>query len=351
MMVNATGNLAAGYLLGVDGGTTKTVALIADEHGHILGAGRRGGSNWTGSDVTIPMAVVADAAREALRRAGLTPQDIALGMFALAGADWPEDHERRQIVLEDANLARRVVVKNDAFAGLRAGSSNPYGVVIAAGTGTNTAAIAPDGREWAFGYFADYGGAGDLARDAIVAVLRAEDGRGAPTLLTEMTLRQLGCPSVEILLRGLTSGEVSQADRLVLPPLVFEASTAGDAVASEIIVRHGVALAEYATALIRRFDMAPLDFEVVLAGSIFKGKGPLLVDTVTQGIHRVAPRAQIVRARFEPAVGALLLAFDACGIAVDAAVYHNLEETAPPPSFYATADSGGYMNPRETPKR
>ncbi len=338
------------YLLGVDGGTTKTIALVADERGRVLGAGRRGGSNWTGSDVTVPMAVVADAAREALQSAGLTPQDVALGVFALAGADWPEDHERRQAVLEAANLARQIVVKNDAFAGMRAGSSRPYGVVIAAGTGTNTAAIAPDGREWAFGYFADYGGASDLARDAIVAVLRAEDGRGAPTLLTDLALRRLDCPSVEMMLRGLTSGKLSQSARLTLPPLVFEASVVGDLVASDIIVRHGIALAEYANALIRRFDMGQLNFEVVVAGSIFKGKGPLLVDTVTQAIHRLAPRAQIVRARFEPAAGALLLAFDAYGAPVDTDVYRNLETSSPSPDFYATADSGGYMNPRETPK-
>jgi N-acetylglucosamine kinase-like BadF-type ATPase len=335
------------YLLGVDGGTTKTVALVADAHGRVLGAGRRGGSNWTGSDVTLPMAVVAEAAREALHCAGLAPQDITLGMFALAGADWPEDHERRQAALERANLARKVAVKNDAFAGMRAGSSNPYGVVIAAGTGTNTAAIAPDGREWAFGYFVDAGGAGDLANQAIVAVLRAEDGRGAPTLLTGLALRQLGFPSAEAMLRGLTSGAVNQAARHALAPLVFEASFAGDPVASEIVVRQGVALAEYATALIRRFDMTQLEFEVVLAGSVFKGRRPLLIDTVTQAIHRVAPRARIVRARFEPAVGALLLAFDTAGIAADEELYRALEATAPPPAFYATADSGGYMNPRE----
>jgi N-acetylglucosamine kinase-like BadF-type ATPase len=334
------------YLLGVDGGTTKTIALVADERGRVLGAGRRGGSNWTGADVSTPMAVVVEASGEALRSAGLAGYDIALGMFALAGADWPEDHERRREFLEVAGLARRVVVKNDAFAGMRAGSDRPYGVVISAGTGTNTAAIAPDGREWAFGYYANYGGAGDLAGEVIAAVLRAEDGRGSPTLLAGLVLQRLKLPSVEALLRGMASGDVRQADRLSLAPLVFQASAAGDAVADEIIVRHGAALAEYATALIRRFDMADLEFEVVLSGSVFKGEGSLLVDTVSDHVHRVAPRARVVRASFEPAIGAVLLAFDACDIPADQGVSRNLAETSPPASFYATADAGGYMNPR-----
>jgi N-acetylglucosamine kinase-like BadF-type ATPase len=238
------------------------------------------------------------------------------------------------------------VVKNDAFAGMRAGSDRPYGVVISAGTGTNTAAIAPDGREWAFGYYANYGGAGDLAGEVIAAVLRAEDGRGSPTLLAGLVLQRLKLPSVEALLRGMASGDVRQADRLSLAPLVFQASAAGDAVADEIIVRHGAALAEYATALIRRFDMADLEFEVVLSGSVFKGEGSLLVDTVSDHVHRVAPRARVVRASFEPAIGAVLLAFDACDIPADQGVSRNLAETSPPASFYATADAGGYMNPR-----
>ena len=57
------------YVLGVDGGTTKTVALIADETGRILAAARGGGSNWAGENVEIPMKVVADTSDAAKRRA------------------------------------------------------------------------------------------------------------------------------------------------------------------------------------------------------------------------------------------------------------------------------------------
>jgi hypothetical protein len=85
---------------------------------------------------------------------------------------------------------------------------------------------------------------------------------------------------------------------------------------------------------------------VVLSGSVFKGEGPLLVDTVSDHVHRVAPRARVVRASFEPVIGAVLLAFDACGIPTDQEVIRNLAETSPAASFYATADAGGYMNPR-----
>ena len=95
---------------------------------------------------------------------------------------------------------------------------------------------------------------------------------------------------------GWLPGKLAGARLHSLCPLVFEAAAAGDEVAAEIIVKQGLALAEYATAAIRRFSMQGLEFDVVLAGSVFKGWGPLLVDTITQAIHRVAARAHIVRA-------------------------------------------------------
>lgn len=329
-------------VVGVDGGTTKTIALIADHQGNILGAARGRGSNWSGEDVEIPMAVVIDTVQQALTQAGLPGKQVVAGVFTLAGADWPEDHTRRERVLAQAGIATRVIVKNDSFGGLRAGTTKPYGIVIAAGTGVNAAVVTPDGREWAFGYYETYGGAGDVAREAFVAVLRAEDGRGQPTGLTGVVLEKLGFATVEAMLRAHIAHEIDPSRYLAICPLVFACAVAGDEVAAEIIVKQGQALAEYATALIRRFGMQEKEFEVVLAGSLFKGQGPLLVDTITQAVHRLAPQATILRARFEPVVGSVLLAYDALGIPVTGETYANLSGTLPGDHFFDTADGAGY---------
>lgn len=324
-------------VVGVDGGSTKTVALVADAQGTVLGSARGGGSNWSGENVEVPMRVVAETVREALAKAKISPDDVALGMFTLAGADWPEDHTNRKVALETAGIAQKIVVKNDSFGGLRAGTSKPYGMVLAAGSGMNAAVIAPDGQEWAFGYYETFGGARTLAQDAFYAVLRAEDGRGQPTCLTQTVTQRLGFETVEAMLRAWIAGTVDRRRFLAITPLVFEAALAGDAVASEILVRQGQGLAEYATAMARRFHMQQMEFDVVLAGSVFKGVGPLLVDTLTQEIHREAPFAKIIRARFEPAVGSVLLAYDALGIPVTGAMRDQLAQTVPADSFFNTA--------------
>lgn len=329
------------FVVGVDGGSTKTVALVADSEGRIIGAARTGGSNWTGEDVTIPMAVVVDAVQQALVKAGLTGTEVQVGVFTLAGADWPEDHTRREALLSQAQICKRVVVKNDSFGGLRAGTDKPYGMVIAAGTGLNAAVITPAGEEWAFGYYETFGGAGTIAQDTFVAVLRAEDGRGLPTLLTRLVLEKLKFPSVEAMLRAYIARTIQHRQMFTLVPLVFQAAVSGDAVAASILVRQGKGLAEYATAMARRFKMTAMAFDVVLAGSVFKGEGPLLIDTITQVIHRTVPLANIVRARFEPVIGSVLLAYDALGVPVTETMYANLAASMPGPEFFDTTTGLG----------
>lgn len=328
------------FVVGVDGGTTKTIALVADERGRILGAFRGQGSNWSGPVVDAPMSTVEATVRGALKQAGLGTDEVAFAAFCLAGADWPEDHERRRAFLEARGIAARLGVWNDAFGGLRAGTYQSYGVVIAAGTAVNAAAIAPDGRAWAFGYYADEGGAADMARRAMRAVLRADDGRGKPTTLTAAVLGRLGYVTPEAMLRAWVADEIEWGRINSLCPLVFAAAEAHDEVAVDLIVEEGLALAAYAVALIRRFAMQSLAFDVVLAGSLFKGSGSLLVDTIRRAVCQVAPYARLVRARFEPAVGALLLAYDALGLAVSQEMYETLAASCPGGELFYTADGG-----------
>jgi N-acetylglucosamine kinase-like BadF-type ATPase len=142
---------------------------------------------------------------------------------------------------------------------------------------------------------------------------------------------------VEALLRASVSRELDRARYFAFTPLVFAAAYQGDPVAVDILVRQGKGLAEYATALARRFQMCDLAFDLVLAGSVFKGVGPILIDTITQEVHQVAPKARIVRAHFEPVVGSLLLAYDALGIDVTEGIYTRLAETAPDAQWFDTS--------------
>jgi hypothetical protein len=201
-------------LLGVDGGNTKTVALIAREDGTIVGAGRAGCSDHYG-EITPAGAYdeIASSVRAALAAGGGEAIDIASSCFSLAGADWPED-----IAVYKRELAGRLqlpipaAVVNDAIGALRAGTSDGVGVAVACGTGTAIGARAHDGRVWHVSHWGLPSYRFSLARGAIEAAVQAELGIEPPTLLQELVPASAGHRSVEELRAGLRALREGEAD-------------------------------------------------------------------------------------------------------------------------------------------
>jgi len=157
-------------VLGVDGGGTKTHAVVADESGRVLGLSIRGPSNW--EEVGLPRAADAleRAVTTALGEGYVDAADLAASVFGLAGVDWKSDELRIETVLRPLRLSGSVEIVNDAQVALRAGTSKPEGVVVIAGTGSVVAGRNSDGqtfRTLGLGpYFGDYvvanGGGGEM---------------------------------------------------------------------------------------------------------------------------------------------------------------------------------------------
>lgn len=318
-------------MLGVDGGASKTLCLVGSQDGHVLGLGRAGPSNHQTCGLAEAMAQVADSVQQALAQAAV--EQVALGMFCLAGADLPEDYAMLGEAVERLALCQVAVVKNDTLAALRSGLSQAWGVVVVSGTGTNAAGRAPNGEEIVLPGLGpisgDWGGGSMISLEIVRRVMRAWDGRGEPTLLLPMVLNALDAPSPQALLRTLYQNQVEQEQLLGLVPLLFEAAASGDAVACALVTEIGTEVGVTARTLISRLALQGQSVEVVLAGGMFKAKGTLLIDTVEAVIHQVAPRATIVLPKVEPVVGALLLALEAIGVGVDAAIQRNIKATLP----------------------
>lgn len=328
-----TRGLTMRHVVGVDGGATKTHALVVAESGQVAGFGQGGPSNHQVVGLKSAIAEVKRAVCASLDAAGLSPEELELGCFCLAGADLPEDYAMLQEAVEALRLVRSVLIRNDTMAALRAGLTRSWGVVVICGTGFNAAGRAPDGREIVLPGLGtisgDWGAGTELSLEIIRLVMRAWDGRGNPTLLTRMVLEAFDAPSEETLLRRLYHGEVDPGTLQGLAPLLFEAAEAGDEVARGLVVKMGTEVGVSANALVRRLGLQAEDVEVVMAGSVFKGRGPLLLDTVRQVIQAEAPRASIVSLVHEPVFGAALLALEAADVPVTPQIFENLGRTSP----------------------
>ena len=321
------------YVIGVDGGGSKTFALISDKSGRIVGFGRSGGSNHQEAGLSKAIAEVERAVRRASEDAQIDTEQILIASYCLSGADLPQEFATLEAALQKLNLGERVELRNDTQAALRSGTHEPWGVVLVCGSAFNAAGRAPDGSELAFpaqGWISgDWVGGEAIAQEIVRLVMRAHDGRGPATLMTELVLHQLGQPSPHELMLALYHRNIIKSDLLALVPLLFKAAVCGDGPAQKLIVQVGEELGCSVGAIVRYLRMEELPVEVVLAGGVFKGEGPLLYDTIEQVVHRVAPQATLVRPVFEPVVGALMLGLEAIGVTMNEDVYSTLHATLP----------------------
>ncbi len=317
-------------VLGLDGGNTKTVALVSHGDGTVVGAGRAGCADIYGADSPeAAVDAIVAAAQGALDEAGATGADLDAAVFCLAGADWPEDfalHHRE--LTSRLGLHRTATVFNDAIATLRAGTPDAVGVAAVVGTGGAIAGRNAAGRTWHLGFWPDGMAAMGIARAALRAVYRNGLGHDVPTTLTARALALFGAPDViELLHRFSRRGPRPPVVSIV--PMVFEEALAGDAVALAIIETDASRFADAVRTTASRLELET-PHALVLAGGVLRHPAAHLH---ADAVARAVPDAIAVRATWEPAAGALLLACDEAGEVPDP---DRLRGTLPAESFFAT---------------
>jgi N-acetylglucosamine kinase-like BadF-type ATPase len=303
-------------VLGVDGGSRVTYAVVADDQGRLLGAGVAGASNWerTGPE-GLPTAIGA-AVRAALEEAAVDDGAVDAAVLGLAGVDWPSDAPRIDASLDGHIPAAPRRIVNDAFVVLRAGASESWGIALVAGTGTVAVGRDPVGNEFrTIGegrVFGDFGDEFDVSELAVEAVANGYTGRGPATLLTEMLCERLGAASAEALLEHLARQDplVRSPELQNLTPMVLAAAEAGDLIARDVLERVGRSLGESAGLVARRLNMTNLPVEVVLAGGLFRTPNPYLADELELRVRRTAPRAELRPLTSPPVLGAVLLSME-----------------------------------------
>ncbi|MCC6795208.1 MAG: ATPase [Candidatus Hydrogenedentes bacterium] len=316
------------YFLGLDVGGTKTHCLIGDEKGHVLGFGSAGTGNYEVHGVGPALAENKKAINAALYDAGLTLSAIGGIGMGIAGADIPEDYvmlEREVYTPLFGDIPRDF--QNDSMAGLRGGTQSPYGIVIACGTGCVCAGKNKSGDHARAGglgeEFGDECTGSQIGRDGLQRVWQARDGIISPTLLTDKFIQRAGTRDVEELFIKMYRQQVTYTDLQPMAKLVFEAASEGDAASAEILRRGGEYLAAMVNAVARRLQMTDDVFDVVMAGSVFKGSSPILKDAMLAEIQSECPHARTAMPMFEPVVGALLMAME-LHLEITPEIYENL---------------------------
>jgi N-acetylglucosamine kinase-like BadF-type ATPase len=296
------------HVLGIDAGGTKTVCLLADKRGTILSEGRGPGANLHAAGELAVEKVLHEVMEEALGERDITPAAICLG---IAGVDREDEARTVRAIMRRIGHKSRVLVVNDALIALVAGAQDAPGIVIISGTGSIVYGRNGNGqaaRAGGWGHMIGDEGSGYwIGREAVAAVMRAADGRGPATRLSDVILEHFGVGDASRLPRIIYDPEVPRMRVAALGPIIEATASAGDAVAMRVIERAVDELVLAALSVATRLEMRGDAFTFYLAGGVFRVV-PTLADALPERLVEVAPRCQVQLLDEEPAVGAVWLA-------------------------------------------
>lgn len=304
------------FYLGIDGGQSSTTALICDESGRVLGRGRGGPCNHASGEEGRRkfFHAIGGSLGEACREASLDAQTVEFQGACLGFSGGAADKKQysRELI-----RAEELYITHDAEIALTGATAGNPGIIIIAGTGSMAFGRNSQGRSaraGGWGYiFGDEGGGFDIARQALRAALRMEEGWGPPTALHRALLGATSSDDANALLHRFYTSEFTRPEIAALSRLAAEKAEAGDTVATDILRGAAHALSVYVQGVHSNLFASEPCSHVCYIGGVFQS--PVLLESFRNTIEErlaITPSAP----NLSPAAGALLEALRRCGKSV-----------------------------------
>ncbi len=261
------------YVIGVDGGGTKTVAWLAplldDGSTKVLGRGIAGPGNPRAVGFDVAQSNIDAAIEAAFENAKIARRAVAAACLALAGAGRADEQERIAAWTTRQQIAEKIHVCGDAEPILAAASPDNVGIALIAGTGSlawgrNQAGKTARCGGWGY-LLGDEGSGYAIALAGLRAAMRAADGRGPETDLLARYLQELRVPSPADVVAKIYSPEMTRDKLAALAGVVFEMAST-DRVAESIVSTAVNDLAELAITLVAKLQLSNERYTVALAG-------------------------------------------------------------------------------------
>ena len=304
-------------VVGLDGGGTKTEAILADPSGSILSKKTGGPSNFQILGVEKAAAVILDLVRECSAEAGCEPKDIIAVVAGLTGAGRDSDKDRMLAGVREEMKSRglsfeRIVIESDARVALEGAFRGKVGIILIGGTGSIAFGKGHDGSIFRVGgwgrILGDEGSGYTIGREGLNAVTRHLDGRVRSTLLTKLVSQTFGLETQEEIIHAVYK---EQFDVASVAPLVIQGASQRDSECERILNKATFELTEHVRALLLKIESAARGRARQKIPLAFIG-GLLANDTVLRKIvqHRITfslPQISVVEPQSSPAQGAVLL--------------------------------------------
>ncbi|MBD2301556.1 N-acetylglucosamine kinase [Nostoc sp. FACHB-190] len=312
------------YVIGIDGGGSKTVCILMDDKHQVLGRGAAGASNYQSIGVTAAIqsihSAIQTAANEALKfTSTIQISAICLGLAGVGRSDdiavvksMVQELQNSQFLPITWDLQPdNIVICHDALIALVGGVAHDVGIVVAAGTGSIVFGRNHQGetkRVGGWGHIlGDEGSAYKIAVAGIQAALKSYDGREISTSLIKDFQQHLGLQNIAELIEIIYRRGWGVKEIASLAPIVDLAAASGDKLANNIINDAVKELVKATSTVIESIFSPDSVVEIVTTGSVWQGKSQIY-ERFTTALVNQFPHVKVMFPRYEPVYGAGLLA-------------------------------------------
>ena len=305
------------YVIGIDGGNTKTDYFLFDIEGNFIDWINDGTCSHESVGFEKAEELISKNVKTMLDRHNISFNDIQAGGFGLAGIDNHIQQGQMSDILRRVGFTR-FEADNDGYLGLFAGTSKGYGICSINGTGTVATGVDPKGQRLQVGgigpLVGDDAGGSYIGRMAIRAVYDSFYRCGEPTIMKKTVFELFGIEKKEQLMVAI--GDFNYKNMTTLTRCVFQSANQGDKPALDILSECAKQLAKTAAGCARNLSFDK-DIEIVLAGSVWvKGESPALLDYFKEYMSGFLPDKDLSYNMIKepPATGAVLWALSLCGV-------------------------------------
>ncbi|MCI0707521.1 MAG: hypothetical protein L0Y80_08580 [Ignavibacteriae bacterium] len=308
------------FVLGIDGGGTKTTVVLADLQGNVLAEEVTGASNFLIIGLEKAVETIFGAADACCRKAGVSYENVEVLAAGLTGAGRVSDQQRMHEAIEryaqaQGIVIRRIIIDSDARAALEGAFRGSAGMILICGTGSIALGKSSDGRMFRVGgwgrIIGDEGSGYAIGREGLNAVSRQLDGRLKKTLLTDLVAKQHNLKTQEDIIRAVYRENL---DLATVAPLVIEAAGKHDTECERILNKATFELTEHVRSLTLTMEHATRErgrqkLPLVFIGSLIATEN-VFTKILMHKIMFSLPQVTVVPPKASPSYGAVLLALN-----------------------------------------
>ncbi len=323
--------------LGIDGGGTKSDAVLIDEHGNVLGWGRGGTGQalWAGREAAQES--YAEAIREALGE--LRPSDLwVAGLY-----------EGIFDKMAFPNVTAHYVHAAELTRGL-ATALETHGILVLSGTGAFVAVLTEAGDcvhlDGLGPVLGDHGSGYQIGHMGMRAAMVSDWSPERRTALAELVPQELGVESTKDVFSLIYQQHIGRSRIASAAKAVIRAACEGDDIARNIVLQAADDISDTLRDVVRKFDLADSSYAMIASGGISQNCD-MYWNRVYERASEFAPSLRPVRPKVRPCVGSALLALKAMGVEWSQELLARIEETQQP--FLDVLDSQPEQFPAEEP--